>query len=179
MDELKTLGDLIKTKNDIETQISQIIGRPAEKGHIGEFIAGKIFDLKLHEDATKRGNDGVFRSGPLAGKNVNVKLYGKRDNVLDFNLTDPAEYYLVLTGPKSHIGSSRGSTRPLVINSVFLFESGQLISELKKRKVKIGIATSVTQEQWNNAEIFPNQRNNLLIVTEKQKELLGYFPKGI
>jgi len=25
MDELKTLGDLIKTKNDIETQISQII----------------------------------------------------------------------------------------------------------------------------------------------------------
>jgi hypothetical protein len=41
--------------------------------------------------------------------------------------------------------------------------------------VKIGIATSVTQEQWNDAEIFPNQRNNLLPVTEKQKELLGYF----
>ena len=92
MDELKTLGELIKTKNDIETQISQIIGRPAEKGHIGEFIAGKIFDLKLHEDATKRGNDGVFRSGPLAGKNVNVKLYGKRENILDFNPKDPAEY---------------------------------------------------------------------------------------
>ena len=179
MDELKTLGDLIKTKNDIETQISQIIDRPGLQGHIGEFIADKIFDLKLHEDATKRGNDGVFRSGPLAGKNVNVKLYGKRDNVLDINLTDPAEYYLVLTGPKSSGASSRGSTRPLVINSVFLFESGQLISELKKRNVKIGNQVSITQEQWNNAEIFPNQRNNLLIVTEKQKELLGYFPKGI
>ena len=40
MDELKTLGDLIKTKNDIETQISQIIDRPGLQGHIGEFIAG-------------------------------------------------------------------------------------------------------------------------------------------
>ena len=152
MDELKTLGELIKTKNDIETQISQIIDRPGLQGHMGEFIAGK---------------------------NANIKWYAKKDSVLDINPTDPAEYYLVLTGPKSSGASSRGSTRPLVINSVFLFESGQLISELKKRKVKIGIATSVTQEQWNNAEIFPNQRNNLLIVTEKQKELLGYFPKGI
>ena len=175
MDELKTLGDLIKTKNDIETQISQIIGRPAEKGHIGEFVAGKIFDLKLHEDATKRGNDGVFRSGPLAGKNVNVKLYGKRENILDFNPKDPAEYYLVLTGPKSSTASSRGTNRPLVINSVFLFESGQLIKQLKERNVKIGNQVSITQEQWNDAEIFPNQRNNQLPVTEKQKELLRLF----
>ena len=175
MDELETLGELIKTKNDIESKISQIIGRPGLQGHIGEFIAGKIFDLELHEDATKRGNDGVFKSGSLAGKNANVKLYGKRESILDFNPKDPAEYYLVLAGPKSHIGSSRGSTRPLVINSIFLFESGQLISELKKRNVKIGNQVSITQEQWNDAEIFPNQRNNQLPVTEKQKELLRLF----
>ena len=175
MDELETLGELIKTKNDIESKISQIIGRPGLQGHIGEFIAGKIFDLELHEDATKRGNDGVFRSGPLSGKNVNVKWYAKRENFLDINPMDPAEYYLVLAGPKTSAASSRGTSRPLVINSVFLFESGNLITQLKKRTVKIGIATSVTQEQWNNAEIFPNQRNILLPVTEKQKELLRHF----
>ena len=179
MDELETLGELIKTKNDIESKISQIIGRPGLQGHIGEFIAGKIFDLELHEDATKRGNDGVFKSGPLAGKNVNVKWYAKRENTLDINPMDPAEYYLVLTGPKTSVSSSRGTSRPLVINSVFLFESEKLISQLKKRAVKIGIATSITQEQWNDAEIFPNQRNNLLLVTEKQKDLLGYFQQVI
>ena len=179
MDELKTLGELIKTKNGIESQISQIIGRPGLQGHMGEFIAGKIFDLELHEDATKRGNDGVFKSGQLAGKNVNIKWYAKRENSLDINSVDPAEYYMVLTGPKSSMGSSRGSDRPLVINHVFLFESEKLISQLKKRAVKIGITTSITQEQWNDAEIFPNQRNNLLLVTEKQKDLLGYFQQVI
>ena len=173
MDELETLGELIKTKNDIESKISQIIGRPGLQGHIGEFIAGKIFDLELHEDATKRGNDGVFKSGSLAGKNANVKLYGKRESILDFNPKDPAEYYLVLTGPKSSTASS--TNRPLVINSVFLFESGQLIKQLKERNVKIGNQVSITQEQWNDAEIFPNQRNNQLPVTEKQKELLRLF----
>ena len=175
MDELETLGELIKTKNDIESKISQIIGRPGLQGHIGEFIAGKIFDLELHEDATKRGNDGIFKSGSLAGKNANVKLYGKRESILDFNPKDPAEYYLVLTGPKSSTASSRGTNRPLVINSVFLFESGQLIKQLKERNVKIGNQVSITQEQWNDAEIFPNQRNNQLPVTEKQKELLRLF----
>ena len=148
MDELETLGELIKTKNDIESKISQIIGRPGLQGHIGEFIAGK---------------------------NANVKLYGKRESILDFNPKDPAEYYLVLTGPKSSTASSRGTNRPLVINSVFLFESGQLIKQLKERNVKIGNQVSITQEQWNDAEIFPNQRNNQLPVTEKQKELLRLF----
>ena len=179
MDELKTLGELIKTKNGIESQISQIIGRPGLQGHMGEFIAGKIFDLELHEDATKRGSDAVFKSGSIAGKNVNIKWYAKRENSLDINSVDPAEYYMVLAGPKSSMGSSRGSDRPLVINHVFLFESEKLISQLKKRAVKIGIATSITQEQWNDAEIFPNQRNNLLLVTEKQKDLLGYFQQVI
>jgi len=41
--------------------------------------------------------------------------------------------------------------------------------------VKICYATSVTQKQWSDAEIFPNQRNNQLPVTEKQKELLRLF----
>ncbi len=179
MDELKTLAELIKKRNGIGIRISKIIDRPSLQGHMGEFIAGKIFDLELHEDATKRGNDGVFKSGQLAGKNVNIKWYAKRENSLDINSVDPAEYYMVLTGPKSSMGSSRGSDRPLVINHVFLFESEKLISQLKKRAVKIGITTSITQEQWNDAEIFPNQRNNLLLVTEKQKELLGYFQQVI
>jgi len=175
MDELKSLGELIKTRNDVDNKISQIIDRPGLQGHIGEFIASKIFDLKLHEDATKRGSDAIFKSGSLAGKNVNIKWYAKRENTLDINPAHPAEYYMVLSGPKSSMGHSRGSTRPLIINSVFLFETAKLINQLKKRAVKIGITTSITQELWNNAEIFPSQRNNLLPITEKQKEFLKYF----
>ena len=178
MDELKTLAELIKKRNGIGIRISKIINYTSLPGHMGEIIASKIFDLELHETAQHQGSDGIFKSGPLAGKNVNIKWYAKMETSLDINPTYPAEYYLVLAGPKSSMTSSRGTSRPLVINSVFLFESESLISQLKKRTVKIGIATSVTQKQWSDAEIFPNQRNNLLPVTEKQKELLGYFQQA-
>lgn len=77
------LVNLLRRRNDIDHEVAQLIGRPALLGHIGEFIAAELFDIELHPHANARGSDGTFRSGPLAGRTVNVKFYGRRDGLLD------------------------------------------------------------------------------------------------
>lgn len=136
---LELLAALIKQRNAVDKDISEIIGRPAERGHIGEFVAAEIFDIELHESATHKGSDGIFRRGRLAGCTVNIKSYGKREGVLDMKREDPPEFYLALTGPKTTAASSRGTSRAWVISSVFLFNHNELVNQLR---VKIGVATS-------------------------------------
>ncbi len=143
MSELRLLSNMITERNTINKEISKLINRPALPRHIGEFIASKIFDINLATSATTKGIDGYFSKGSLKGRTVNIKLYGKREGILDISLGNLADYYLVLTGPKTQSTSSRGSSRPIVISNVFLFKMIELIRELRGRKVKIGIATSV------------------------------------
>jgi hypothetical protein len=172
---LKKLSDLIHERNLVSVEIAKIIGRPALSGHIGEFIASKIFDIELERSATATGIDGHFTSGSLIEKTVNIKLYGKKESFLDISLKNLADYYLVLTGPDGNLESSKGKTRPLIISQVFLFNMNQLVSELKERGVKIGIATSVRKKTWESAMIYPIQRNSELLLDTKQGELLFMF----
>ena len=86
MEKLKELAALLKQRNEIDSAIASVIGRPAISGHLGEFIAAKIFDIKLADSATNKGIDGHFKNGPLAGRTVNVKLYGKQEGLLDIML---------------------------------------------------------------------------------------------
>jgi len=144
-------------------------------GHIGEYIASKIFQIKLEDSASAKGIDGVFVKGPLKGKTVNIKLYGKREGLLDITRDNLADYYLVLTGPKSAATTSRKSSRPLVISNVYLFKMTELISKLRKRGVKIGIATSVAKSYWTEAEIYPHKTNDKLELTREQARLLELF----
>ena len=51
MNELEKLSELVKNRNSIEKEISQIIQRPAFTGHLGEYIASKIFDVELNDSA--------------------------------------------------------------------------------------------------------------------------------
>lgn len=171
---LERLSQLIRERNVLDNEIAAIIGYPAEKGHIGEFIASKIFNIALNKSATEKGQDGFFSEGNLKGKTVNVKFYGKRENILDLKPDFPVDYYLVLSGPKSNAAPSRGTNRPWTIESVFLFDAQQLHNTLRG-KVKLGIATSVREELWQSAEIFPNQINKLLLLNEQQKEQLKLF----
>ena len=88
--------------------------------------AHKIFGVTLAKSGVQEGFDGWFAGGPLAGKTVNVKWYGKREGMLDIN-PDPdgvLDYYLVMTGPKT----SKGQTRPLVITEVSLFDAPALVN---------------------------------------------------
>lgn len=48
MNNLDTLADLIKEKNEVDAKIASIIGRPAQVGHAGEFIAAALFGIQLH-----------------------------------------------------------------------------------------------------------------------------------
>jgi len=169
---LAELADLIHQRNRVDEKIAEIISRPALNGHIGEYIASQIFRIALAESATNKGSDGVFTSGPLAGRSVNVKLYAKRENLLDINPSALPDYYLVLTGPKTPAASSRGTVRPLCVEVVFLFHARELVSRLRS---KIGIATSVPHAFWEEAEIYPRQNNPELVISQEQKEMLSLF----
>lgn len=169
------MAGLIKTRNAIDSEIAAVIDRPASIGHIGEFIASQVFGIALEKSAVNKGHDGRFVDGPLAGKTVNVKFYGKWESMLDVNPDGISDYYLVLAGPKADSMTSRGGTRPLVIESVFLFESGPLLNALRARGVKIGIATSVGKGLWESAEIYPTPRNGTLVLSNEHRAMLAQF----
>jgi len=90
-------------------------------------------------------------------------------------LDNLADYYLVLTGPKSAPKSSRGCSRPLIISNVYLFDIKKLVDILRKRGIKTGIATSVAKAYWSDAEIYPQLRNNILELDKQQVKLLNLF----
>ena len=123
MSQLEQLASLLAKRNAIDKEISDLISRPALKGHVGEWIAQESFGVKLEESAAQKGFDGRFADGPLAGKTVNVKWYGKREGILDINPDGVPDHYLVMTGPKAAAMTSRGQTLPWVITEVFLFDA--------------------------------------------------------
>ncbi len=63
---LGKLSELLHRRNEIDARIATLIGRPAERGHVGEVIAAEILNIGLAPTATEEGNDGAFNSGPLA-----------------------------------------------------------------------------------------------------------------
>ena len=176
MSKLEELAKLLQQRDTIDSQITSIIGRPAEKGHLGEYIASQIFDIELNTSATNKGSDGIFRTGTLFNKQVNIKFYGKQEGILDVNsTTSPPDYYLVLTGPKTHAAASRNSIRPWIIKSVYLFNHQNLVEKLHAKGRIIGIATSVSKEHWFDAEVYPTNNNKILNLTEEQKNKLSLF----
>jgi len=178
MKKLERLAKLIHDKNKINDGIAEIIGRPSLIGHVGEYIASKIFRIELEPSATKKGIDGHFTQYPLKGQTVNIKFYAKRENLLDITPDCLPDYYLVITGPKSYAVSSKSTTRPWLISNVYLFSSQKLMGELENRDGKIGIATSITSKLWNEAEIYPNQRNSIVPLSEEQVQQLRLFGKA-
>jgi hypothetical protein len=166
---------LLRERNAVDGELARLIQRPMTSGHLGEWIAAQIFDIKLEPSAAAAGIDGRFRSGALQGRTVNIKWYLKREGVLDTTESTALDYYLVLSGPPSAAVSSRGTTRPWCIEAVFLFEARQLRSEQIMRGVKRGVASSIIKQQWAAAEIYPSPANAQLIVTSQQAELLKLF----
>jgi hypothetical protein len=139
---------LLRQRNDIDERIARLTDRPMTAGHLGEYIAAKIFDIQLEDSASAPGIDGRIRSGPLAGRTVNVKWYLKQEGVWDVSLSNAPDYYLVFTGPRSATMSSKGGTRPWRIDAVYLFDSKHLLADLTSRGVKIGVAKGVRNALW-------------------------------
>lgn len=174
-DELTRIAGLITERNAIDELIATVINRPMTSGHLGEWIAAQIFDIQLERSASAAAIDGHFRSGPLVGQTVNVKWYLKQEGLLDIHESPILDYYLVLTGPRSSVLTSRGGIRPWRIDHVYLFHAPTLLGEQRSRGVKTGIAASVLKRQWTSAEIYPNQINSLLPLSVHQTRLLELF----
>ena len=174
-DQLRRLAALIRRRNLVDAEIATTIGRPAHPGHIGEFVAAAIFDIRLHESATHRGADGQFTRGPLAGRSVNIKKYSTDQGMLDIRLDALPDFFLVLTGVSSPAASSRGTTQPWTIESVYLLEASPLVEQLRARGVKIGVATSVRRHIWDDAGIYPSPTNGTLRPTPEQIRMLELF----
>ena len=175
MGDLAHLAELIARRNRVASEIAALITRPAQIGHLGEYIASSIFGITLELSASQKGFDGRFTGGELTGRTVNIKWYAKQEGLLDLTPDALPDYYLVMTGPLSGPVSSRGTTRPWVIDAVYLFDARELVADLQARGVKMGVATSVRQELWRAAEIYPIQRSRRLVLTEEQRTMLGLF----
>jgi hypothetical protein len=163
------LAELIRVKNEADLAISQLIGRPCERGNVGEFVAARVFAIRLMASGSHPGHDGVFDDGPLAGKTVNVKTYGRHESVLDIG-PHPCDYSLVITGPP---GQAR--ILPWVIDSVFLFDQEHLLGQLRMRGVKLGTATSVRKADWEAARIFPPRQASPIQLSDRQTAWLSLF----
>lgn len=168
---LENLARLIRARNENEAQISAITGRPGSIGHLGEYVAAKIFDIRLAESATYKAIDGWFNSGPLEGRSVNIKWYACHETILDICVNGHPDYYLVLCGPKRAPARSIGP-RPWLIHSAYLFSHTDLCQSLT---VKIGIATSVKSQLWADARIFPEALNGTLTLSQTQVDMLRLF----
>jgi hypothetical protein len=168
-DEVRQLAGLVRVRNEVDHRISELLGRPATAGNIGEFVASRVFGIKLARSGSQAGYDGVFTGGPLAGRRVNIKAYGRHEGILDIS-PHPCECYLVLTGPA---GPAR--KLPWVIDQVFLFDTELLLAALRERGVKIGVATSVRRHLWEAACVYPPNDRSPLRLTPRQQQLLALF----
>lgn len=174
-EEIQQIAGLLKRRNAIDEEIAAIIQRPMTSGHLGEWLASRIFYIDLEESATNAAFDGRFRAGPLQGWTVNVKWYLKQEGGLDISASPRPDFYLVLTGPRSAAASSLGGTRPWCVEAVYLFDAQRLYAEQTARGVKTGIASSVIRQQWDAAEIYPHGNNSQLHLTTLQVKLLRLF----
>jgi hypothetical protein len=169
MEQLQQLAELIRQRNQIDDAIADILGRPAEKGHISEYIAAIIFDIELCDSKTNPGADGYFRSGALTGRSVEIRYLALNERVLfEKRPKNFADFYLVLTGPYAPAATSKGRKRPFVIEHVFLFEQSTILNLPTK-------SLSIPRDLWTKAEIYPQPRNPLLTLTEQQREMLRLF----
>ena len=173
--QLARLAELIRRKNEIDNEIARLVNRPAQLGHVGEFIAARVFGIGLYSSATHAHSDGEFVDGPLAGKTVNVKWYLKREGVVDLTPDCACDFHLVMTGPHSPAARTAGATRPWIITAVYLFDTQQLLADQRARGVQVGVASSVREAQWQAAEIYPNANSRQLILSEEQRRLLALF----
>jgi hypothetical protein len=150
--ELHQLATLLRARDDLDARIATLTGRSARQGDIGEFIAAQVFDIDLAGIATQACHDGRFRSGPLAGRTVNVKTYGDAFTGIDIS-PHPCDMYLVFSGPRRPLGVVRH--HQWRISAAYLFDTRRLLETLNGRGVKIGIATSIRRGDLEAAQIYP------------------------
>jgi hypothetical protein len=174
--QLVHLAEAIREHNTVHARIAELIDRPALVGHVGEYIASAIFDIELNLSASAKGHDGFFRPpSPLAGRSVNIKWGTVFEGGMDVSPDAEVDDYLALTGPRATSMTSKGRTRPWLVESVFLFDLRELRAALIAAGVGIGVATSIRRSFWDAAMIYPEACNPRLVLSEEQRRLVALF----
>ena len=174
-DEVARIASLLTERNAIDDTIAVIIDRPMAAGHLGEWIAAQVFDIQLEHSASTAVIDGQFRTGPLRGHTVNVKWYLKQEGLLDMSESAALDYYLVLTGPRSALLTSRGGTRPWRIDHAFLFHAPSLLAEQQSRGVKTGSQPASAEQNGSPPRSIPTKTTGCCPLSDRQTGLLRLF----
>lgn len=179
---LRCLAALLTARNVLDCEMTKIIGRPMDKGPFGEFVAARIFDIRLHKKAVVKGHDGCFTVGdykgePLKGRKVEIKYYARCNHDLDMKTGEekPA-FYLVMTGPPKREGEAKGTPAPWVIESVFLFET----EALERVVVPKTNPVAIKKERWAEAQIYPARNGDFTnegqeFVNDERRAALALF----
>ena len=175
MTNLPRLAELVRARNTVENNIANLLGNSVNLATVGEYIAAQIFGITLIPSSHHREFVGIFAHQPLAGKTVDVQWYPRREGFLHVRSEPAPDYILALAGPRQESSTARALVNPWLIRSVHLFHSQELLSALRERGVQIGPHTSVINQLWTRAEIFPTPHNPLLTLTEDQRQLLRLF----
>lgn len=173
--ELRRLADLLRDRTLVDEQIADLIGRPVAPGQASEWIASRIFEITLANNAVSPAYDGWFAAGPLSGRTVNIKWYARQESLLDMSIAPAPDYYLVITGARPGSPQQSDLIRSWVIEAVHLFSAEELLAERKARSVRLGVATSVPPAMWSAAELYPRATNRQLTLRPDQLELLRLF----
>lgn len=169
---LSWLASLLKSRNTIDGKVASLIGRSAQASNVGEYIAAQIFSIAMEEGGRPQGYDGRFTRGSLAGQSVDVQWHPRRDGLLNIKIEALPDYYLVLTGPERF---TPNFVNPWLIEKIYLFHAAELLNALRERGVQIGSGTSVTGPLWERSEIYPVPRNQRLLLSEEERQLLVLF----
>jgi len=94
-EQLAAIAGLLWQRNAIDEAIASMIKRPMASGHLGEWIAAKVFGIELEQSEVTAGIDGRFRGGPLEGRTVNVKWYLKQEGLLDMSESSALDYLVL------------------------------------------------------------------------------------
>lgn len=81
------------------------------------------------------------------------------------------DYYLVFAGPNQAPIRARGP-RPWLIESAYLMEDSVLRGLVTS---KIGVATSIRREVWEQHQIFPIPNPALMMLSDDQTQALRLF----
>lgn len=176
METLHRLATLIQRRNELEKEISAVIQRPVALSYLGEYIATRIFPIRLIKNAAHPTIDGYFYEGPFTSCSVNIKWYAMREGILDITPGFLPDYYLILAGPLPGVTAQLGlRSRPWLIHSIHLFDACALVDDLEERGLKVGPASSVRRELWDAAEIYPRPNDALYSLTDEQRSLIELF----
>ncbi len=171
---LRALAALLRVRHAIDDEIAVLIGTTPTPGHVGEAVAAAVFGIELASSGVNPGFDGIFRSGPLTGRTVNVKTYAERTGLLDIS-PHPCDWYLVLMGPP-RASSEKGRSLPFRVEQVFLFDIGALRASLVAARVGVGVASSIRKAFWDAARLYPEQAPGLpLALDDGQRRRLALF----